>query len=205
MCNPLKTENVTTKCIYKSGVWANKHTFIWYLILRVQALPTSSKLNSVKEHSWAWKVVIHTVESSECSQNSFHLSQVAFSPNNSHLNSQCASRTVPSRQVEHNHIVLHDKKCLCISTEAALSQLASCRHLLQYRHCLGLQTHTIISLCSVRSANMYHLPIHGAHNISASNVSYLTKQGFLASRKGNPNLVSFLDVFSTGSQPPFHV
>lgn len=41
---------------------------------------------------------------------------------------------------------------------------------------------------------------------SQSNVSYLTKQGFLAARKGNLNLAPFLlDVFNMASQSTFQV
>lgn len=87
MSNPLKTESLTMKYIYKSGVWANKYLFTRCLILGIQALPAPSKLNGVKEHSWAWKMIIHSVESLEWSQNSFHVGQVAFSLNNSHLDS----------------------------------------------------------------------------------------------------------------------
>lgn len=34
MFNPLKSENLTNKCVYKSGVWANKYVFLLCLIFR---------------------------------------------------------------------------------------------------------------------------------------------------------------------------
>lgn len=86
-CNPLKSENLSNKCVYKSGVWVNKYVFILCLILGIQALPDPRKLNTVKEHSSAWKLIICTVESLEWSQSSFHLGQEAFSTNNSHRDS----------------------------------------------------------------------------------------------------------------------
>lgn len=88
MFNPLKSEDPTNECVYKSGVWANKYVFILCLIFRYlgSAWPRKIKhcqgalLGLEADHLYCWG-------SSEWFQNSFHLGQETFSTNNSHLDS----------------------------------------------------------------------------------------------------------------------
>lgn len=177
--------------------------FMWCLILSIQALPAPCKLNRVKVHSWAWKLIICTVESLEWSQNSFLLGQVGFSPSSSYLDSVdqgpflAGKLSTSTLFYMAKGVYVYAPRQLHVSWPAAgtfcNTDIAS-GYKLTPSFCSVLYIQQTFIICP----SMVHI------NGSPSNASYLTKQGFLASRKGNLNLVSLLDVFSMGSCSPFH-